>query len=183
MDRALDSPFSEIEFRPSVSDSSRCISVEDEGQEQGHSASRSQQLAPMLGLHSADPKASPPAGVKGQILLIGDDETLQSTRAAILQRDGYSAIVRGTNAYEEPVLWQTVDLVIVCHFVARSTFEAIRQGTHEHSPALHVLYLSTPADGHADASELLVTGALTPRSLLGEIGRLISSGPSVTSQQ
>ena len=79
---------------------------------------------------------------KFNVLAIGDDEALLTSRVAILRRD-YQASFTGTRNTMQRLQAEHFDLLLVCHSIPFEQANALIQSAHEAFPRLCIVRLRT----------------------------------------
>lgn len=78
-----------------------------------------------------------------QILLIGDDPSLQFSRRKILESAGYSVRSAKSNLVVEELLLRGIELILLCHSIAEERMAEIVRAFTRLAPQIPVLLISS----------------------------------------
>ena len=77
-----------------------------------------------------------------KVLLVGEDETLLQTRAAVVRTAGVESVCCKPEAALSFLSQQSFELVILCHSLSEYTCASLAYVIHEHWPATALLAVS-----------------------------------------
>ena len=95
-------------------------------------------------LHNLEHRANVREGkwTMSKVLLVGEDETLLQTRAAVVRTAGVESICCKPEAALSFLSQQSFELVILCHSLSEYTCASLAYVIHEHWPATALLAVS-----------------------------------------
>ncbi|HEV2645088.1 MAG TPA: response regulator [Acidobacteriaceae bacterium] len=108
------------------------------------------------------------------ILLIGDDQTLQQTRAAVLRTIGAETVLADTRSAMAAQSQRLFDLLLLCHSVPEEVAAGIVRAFRSHTaftPILRIAHLSTWDSSEEDGFESVTSGE--PARLLKRTAELL----------
>lgn len=108
---------------------------------------------------------------EAQILLVGDDETLQYSRRKILEGAGYTVRSVRSDVVVEELFLRGIELVLLCHTVTEDRVSRIRASLMRLAPQIPVLLISSLAslaNPRGDRGEPATVPA-RPAALLGAV--------------
>lgn len=111
------------------------------------------------------------------ILLVGQDDMLQMTRAAVLRTLGAKTICCHESAALETQRCNSCDVVVLCHTLPPAVAAALARSIHTEWPGVRILRVARAPEGEIAIGAEVVSSA-DPFTLVRETGRLLKQDRS-----